>query len=112
MPARSVERRRSSMTPLRVWIFFSALVLGVSIGTGYRASRAALEPQYLLTKTSVLVEVPYVPADETEARLEATMADAGAALKTVREERPMFVLGLADAAVPAIILTGLPAWIW
>jgi len=91
---------------------FSLLVAGVSLATGYRASRAAGVPQYLFTKTRVLVETVPPPADETEAEIEAALAESGEPPRTVVEFRPMFVLGALDGALPMVIVGGIAALIW
>lgn len=97
--------------PLRAWLVLSAAVLCISLGTGYRASRAARAPQYLFTKTRVVVEIEPTPADAREAAIETAFAEAGAA-DTVPQIQPMFVLGLLDGALPIIALGGLAAWAW
>ena len=97
------------MTPGRVWLAFSTLVVLVSLATGYRASRAAGAPQYLLTKTSVVVERPAVAADEQEAELLRRLAEAGEDTR-VSELQPMFVFGLLDGALPLVLISGLLVW--
>lgn len=103
---------RSRITPFRVWFVFTAVVLSVSLITGYRASRAAQAPQYLFTKTRVVVEVEFVPAGAEDAAVEAAFREAGEAPSTVPEFHPLFVLGLLDAALPAEMLCLLACVIW
>lgn len=93
----------------RVWIVFTIAILGISLATGYRASRAARAPMYLLTKTSVVVEKPATPTDEREAEIQRRFAEAGEE-NTVSELEPMFVLGLLDGALPIVIISGLLAF--
>ncbi|MFO0973230.1 MAG: hypothetical protein U1A27_07315 [Phycisphaerae bacterium] len=107
--------RRPSL-PVRspyLWLAFAALVLAISLISGHRASRAAGAPQYLFTKTHVLVNEPYQPADARDAELERAFADAGEP-RVEFVSRPMFVLGLLDAALPLIagsgLLAALVAW--
>jgi len=97
------------MTPAKVWLAFSALAVLASLATGYRASRAANAPQYLFTKTAVVVERPVVPADEREAEIQRRFAEAGEE-NTVSELEPMFVLGLLDGALPIVTISGLLAF--
>ncbi len=101
--------RRTRMTLGRIWLAFSTLVVLVSLATGYRASRAAGAPVYLLTKTSVVVERPAVAADAQEAEILRRMAEAGEDSR-VSELQPMFVLGLLDAALPLVLFSGLLVW--
>lgn len=96
------------MTLGRVWLAISALVVLVSLATGYRASRAAKAPQYLFTKTAVVVERPVTPTDETEAEIQRRFAEAGEE-NTVSELEPMFVLGLLDGAIPMVVVSGVLA---
>ncbi len=98
--------------PLRrivfAWLLYSVAVVGLSLTTGYRASRAARAPQYLLTKTRVVVETTPVPVDEQEAEIQRRFSEAGEET-TVPEVQPMFVLGLLDAALPLVVAGGLIA---
>jgi len=98
--------------PLRrivfAWLLFSAAVFCVSLLTGYRASRAARAPQYLFTKTRVVVETTPVPIDDQEAEIQRRFSEAGEET-TVPEVQPMFVLGLLDAALPLVVAGGLVA---
>src|SRR5262245_7358690 len=90
------------------WFLFSIAVLAVSLVTGCRASRAAKAPQYLLTKTHVVIERSAVPADEQEAEILRRFAEAGEDT-SVSELQPMFVLGLLDGALPLVAISGLLA---
>lgn len=93
---------------LFAWLCFSFAIVAVSLVTGYRASRVVGEPQYLFTKTRVIAEVERTPADETEAEVQRQFAAAGEST-TEPETRPMFVLGLLDAALPLVVASGLIA---
>lgn len=92
---------------LAIWLFFASLTLIVSLVTGYRASVAAKAPQYLFTKSTVIVEEPRVAANAIEAQLEAGQDDPEFA--TVPVARPMLVLGLLDGALPLVLVSGLIA---
>lgn len=86
----------------RTWIAFSVLIAAVwavSLGTGYRASRFAGSPHYLLTRTSVPVLRDVPPEDEVDAALDEMFEEAGEDTRMTVDE-PMFVLGLLDAALP------------
>jgi hypothetical protein len=95
---------------VRLWLAFAVATLTVSLASGYRASRAARAPQYLFSKTQVLVEEPYVPANAVEAALEATLREAEDGPSTVTVKRPMLVLGLLDGAVPILVASGAGVW--
>lgn len=97
------------MTPGKVWLGFSTLVVLTSLATGYRASRAAGAPQYLLTKTSIVVERPAVAVDEQEAEILRRLAEAGEDSR-VSELQPMFVFGLLDGALPLVLISGMLVW--
>lgn len=99
------------VTPGRVWVGVSLLVLCVSLASGYRASRAAGMPLYLFTKTRVPVEEPYVPETAEAAEAEAAFREAGGEPTMVPVLRPMWVLGLVDGALPVVLLTGVGCWV-
>ena len=103
---RARRRRRPCRTALVAWGLVSLAAVAVSLITGFRASRAADAPQYLLTKFRVAVDVP-APAEAAEdVAVDAMYADAGLPRATRREWRPMFVLGLLDGALPISALAG------
>src|SRR5262245_3309612 len=93
---------------LAVWLVFSVTIVAVSLFTGYHASREVGAPQYLFTKTRVFVDVERAPVDETDAEVQRKFAEAGEST-TEPESRPMFVLGLLDAALPLVGASGLIA---
>ncbi|MFQ5430175.1 MAG: hypothetical protein ACE5E1_07690 [Phycisphaerae bacterium] len=91
------------------WIIYAlaaVAMLAVSFLTGRRATRLTGEPHYLATRTQVLVERRVEPTGETDAALDALFEEAGEP-PTIMAPRPMFVLGLADATGPAILLGGI-----
>ena len=88
-----------------VYALAAGSMLTVSLVTGRRATRLTGEPHYLITRTQVLVERRVEPAGETDAALDALFEEAGEP-PTILVSTPMFVLGLADATGPAILLGG------
>src|SRR5262249_934474 len=89
----------------------STLVIGFSIYTGYRASVAARGPQYLLTKTQVVVEATPAPSNEVEAEVQRRFAEAGEDTAGPLL-RPMVVVGLLDGALAIVAVSGFAALLW
>lgn len=89
----------------RLWLAYGlacAAIVATSAITGHRASRIAGEPLYLFTVTRIPVERRVPPQNATDAAFDALFEEAGEPVKLTVEE-PVFVLGMLDAAAPAVL---------
>lgn len=91
---------------LVVYVAACATLIAVSLATGYRATRIAGTPHYLLTRTHVQVRRAVPPQNPTDAAFDALFEEAGEPVEMM-VERPAFVLGLLDATGPLTAAGGL-----
>lgn len=87
-----------------------ALIVTSAVTTA-RAKRVSGDDHYLFTQTSIFVNEPVPPANETDAALDAAFAEdddeeAAADAGTLLIARPMFVLGFLDVTGPFTVLGG------
>lgn len=87
-----------------------ALIVTSAVTTT-RAKRVSGDDHYLFTQTSILVNEPAPPANETDAALDAAFAEdddeeAAADAGKMLVARPMFVLGFLDVTGSFIVLGG------
>jgi hypothetical protein len=89
---------------VRVYAAVSIAMIATSLITGHRATALSGKPHYLLTRTTVPVE-EYVPPDNpSDAAFEAAQRDAGESPALGSVDKPCFVLGLADATGPVVLI--------
>ncbi len=96
---------------LFAYAVIAVALLVTSAVTTTRAKRISGDDHYLFTKTSILVNEPAPPANETDAALDAAFAEdddeeAAADAGRMLVSRPFFVLGFLDATGPFIVLVG------
>jgi len=96
---------------LITYALVSIALVATSAVTTTRAKRISGDDHYLFTKTSILVNEPAPPANETDAALDAAFAedddeDAAADAGKLLVDRPIFVLGFLDVTGPFIVLGG------
>jgi hypothetical protein len=84
----------------------SIALVATSIYTGRRATRISGRPHYMLTTTRVLVDEEVPPENAADAAFDAALREAGASTK-LPVEKPLFVLGFADATGPIVLGGGL-----
>lgn len=98
----------------RLFLAYAVIAVALMITsavTTTRAKRISGDDHYLFTKTSILVNEPAPPANETDAALDAAFAEdddeeAAADAGKLLVDRPMFVLGFLDVTGPFIVLGG------
>lgn len=96
---------------LITYALVSVALIAVSAVTTTRAKQISGDDHYLFTKTSILVNEPAPPANETDAALDAAFAEdddeeAAADAGKLLVDRPIFVLGFLDVTGPFIVLGG------
>lgn len=96
---------------LFTYALVSVALIAVSAVTTTRAKQISGDDHYLFTKTSILVNEPAPPANETDAALDAAFAedddeDAAADAGKLLVDRPTFVLGFLDVTGPFMVLGG------
>lgn len=97
------------MSKLRIAAILYGLVsiamIATSLFTGRRATTISGHPHYMLTTMHVLVDEEVAAESSGDAAFDAALRDEGVSTK-IPVEKPLFVLGFADATGPFILVVG------
>lgn len=96
---------------LLLYAVVAVALIVTSAVTTTRAKRISGDDHYLFTKTSIFVNEPATPANETDAALDEAFAEdddeeAAADAGKLLVARPIFVLGFLDVTGSFIVLGG------
>ncbi len=97
------------MSKLRIAAILYGLVsiamIATSLYTGRRATAISGHPHYMLTTMHILVDEEVAAESSGDAAFDAALRDEGVSTK-IPVEKPLFVLGFADATGPFILAGG------